>query len=84
MKVADLRDAVEQVGLAEVATYIRSGNLLFSASRQKRDELAARMESELSRRFGMELKLVLVTHAELALSSRALRPASPASRTAVT
>lgn len=65
VKMADLRAAVEEMGFADVATYIQSGNLLFSAPRQRRDELAARIEGELSRRFGMELKLVLVTHAEL-------------------
>ena len=65
VKMADLRDAVEEMGLEDVATYIQSGNLLFSAPRQKRDELAGRIESELTRRFGIELKIVLLTHAEL-------------------
>ncbi len=65
VKMADLRVAVEEMGFADVATYIQSGNLLFSAPRQKRDELAARIESELSRRFGLEQKVVLLTHAQL-------------------
>jgi uncharacterized protein (DUF1697 family) len=61
VKMADLREAFEEMGFAEVATYIASGNVLFRAPRQKRDELAARIESELSRRFGVELKVVLLT-----------------------
>ena len=65
VKMADLRLAVESMGLADVATYIQSGNLLFSAPRQSRDELAARIESELSRRFGLEQKVVLLTQAQL-------------------
>jgi len=65
VKMADLRAAVEEMGFADVATYIQSGNLLFTAPRQKRDELAARIESELSRRFGLEQRVVLLTHAEL-------------------
>lgn len=66
VKMADLRAAVEEMGLADVATYIQSGNLLFSAPRQRRDELAARLESELSRRFGGPQKVVLLSAAELA------------------
>jgi uncharacterized protein (DUF1697 family) len=65
VKMADLRLAFEEMGFAEVATYIQSGNVLFRAPRQKREELAARIESGLSRRFGRELKVVLLSEAEL-------------------
>jgi uncharacterized protein (DUF1697 family) len=65
VKMADLRAAFEKMGLDEVATYIQSGNVLFRAPRQKREELAARIESALSRRFGVELKVVLLTEANL-------------------
>ena len=65
VKMAELREALEQMGFAEVATYIQSGNVLFQAPRQKREDLAARIESELSRRFGTELKVVLLTEAQL-------------------
>jgi len=65
VKMADLRAAIEEMGFDEVATYIASGNVLFRAPRQKREELAARIESGLSRRFGTELKVVLLTEAQL-------------------
>jgi uncharacterized protein (DUF1697 family) len=65
VKMADLRAAFEEMEFAEVATYIQSGNLLFSAPRQKPEALAARIESDLSRHFGTELKLVLLTEAQL-------------------
>jgi hypothetical protein len=65
VKMADLRAAVEPMGFADVATYIASGNLLFRAPRQRREELAARIESELTSRFGVELKVVLLTEAQL-------------------
>jgi uncharacterized protein (DUF1697 family) len=61
VKMSDLRAAFEEAGFTEVATYIQSGNVLFRAPRQRREELAARTESELSRRFGVELKVVLLT-----------------------
>jgi uncharacterized protein (DUF1697 family) len=65
VKMADLRAAFESMGFADVATYIASGNVLFRAPRQRREELAARIESELIGRFGNELKLVLLTEAQL-------------------
>ena len=65
VKMADLRAAFEEMGLAEVATYIQSGNVLFRAPRQRREELAARIESELSLRFSTELRAVLLTDAQL-------------------
>jgi uncharacterized protein (DUF1697 family) len=65
VKMADLRAAFEKMGFAGVETYIASGNVLFRAPRQKREELAARIESALSRRFGAELRVVLLTEAHL-------------------
>jgi uncharacterized protein (DUF1697 family) len=65
VKMADLRAAFESMGFADVATYIASGNMLFRAPRQSREELAGRIESELTRRFGTELKVVLLTEARL-------------------
>ena len=49
VKMADLRTAFEELGFAEVSTYIASGNVLFRAPRQKRAELAARIESDLTK-----------------------------------
>jgi uncharacterized protein (DUF1697 family) len=65
VKMADLRAAFEEMGFVGVATYIASGNVLFRAPRQRSEELAARIESELTRRFGIELKVVLLTEAQL-------------------
>ena len=64
VKMDDLRAAFESMGFADVATYIASGNVLFRAPRQRREELAARIESELGR-FGNELKVVLLSEAQL-------------------
>jgi uncharacterized protein (DUF1697 family) len=65
IKMADLRTAFEDLGFDDVATYIQSGNVLFGAPRQKREQLAARLERSLSRRFGVELKVVMLTEASL-------------------
>jgi uncharacterized protein (DUF1697 family) len=65
VKMTDLRAAFESMELDDVATYIASGNVLFRAPRQKRAELAARIETNLTRTFGTELKVVLLTEANL-------------------
>lgn len=65
VRMADLRAAFEGMGFADVATYIQSGNVLFVAPRQGSAELAARIERDLSRRFGTELRVVLLTEAQL-------------------
>jgi uncharacterized protein (DUF1697 family) len=65
VKMADLRSAFEEMEFADVTTYIASGNVVFRAPRQNREKLAARLESELTNRFGVELKVVLLTAAQL-------------------
>ena len=65
VKMADLRAAFEKMGFADVRTYIQSGNVLFRAPRQRREEMAARIEAELTRSIGIELKVVLLTKAQL-------------------
>ncbi len=65
IKMADLRAALEAMGFTDVETYIQSGNALFRAPRQRRDELAARIESGLGRRFDTGLKVVLLTKGQL-------------------
>jgi uncharacterized protein (DUF1697 family) len=65
VKMADLRAAFESMRFEDVATYIASGNVLFRAPRQKREALAASIEAELSARFATELKVVLLTEANL-------------------
>jgi len=71
--MAELRECFEEMGFDEVGTYINSGNVFFRAPRQQRAELAAGIEAGLSERFGFELKVVVVTEAEL----RAMIAAAP-------
>ena len=65
VSMTELRAAFESMRLADVATYINSGNVLFRAPRQRADELSSRIEAGLTERFGIELKIVLLTRAQL-------------------
>jgi uncharacterized protein (DUF1697 family) len=65
VKMPDLRAAFEDLGFAEVATYIQSGNVVFRAPKRKLDDLAEEIESGLSGRLRHEVRCVLLTHAQL-------------------
>jgi uncharacterized protein (DUF1697 family) len=47
--MAELRALAEEIGLADVRTYIHSGNLLFTADKQ--DGLEERLEAAVAKRF---------------------------------
>jgi len=65
VKMDELRAACESdLGLADVSTYIASGNVLFKAPRGKQQDLAERIEDGLTKRFGIELKVVLLTRSQ--------------------
>lgn len=65
IKMADLRAGFEDLGYEDVATYIQSGNVMFRSPRERVDELTARMEKELTKEFGVNLKVVLLTEPQL-------------------
>ena len=65
VRMADLREEFEAMGFENVASYIQSGNVLFRAPRQGRQDLANGIEKELTKRFGIELKVVVLTHTQL-------------------
>lgn len=66
IKMTELRQCFEDLGLSEVATYIQSGNVVFSARARSAKSLEARIEDALSQRFGYAARIVLVSLAELA------------------
>src|SRR5262245_9026917 len=65
IKMTDLKDCFQSLGLGDVATYIQSGNVLFDAAAQSSAELATRIEAGLSERFGYQSRIVLRAHPEL-------------------
>lgn len=65
IRMADLRDAFEELGFDDVTTYIQTGNVLFRAPRQRSADLAARIERALTRHFDVELKIVLLNRRQL-------------------
>ena len=66
IKMADLKASFEAMGFSNVQTYIQSGNVLIESAEKDKDPLAARIESELSRRFNFQARVVVVSQKELA------------------
>jgi uncharacterized protein (DUF1697 family) len=59
-----LKSCFEAQGFADVATYIQSGNVLFS-SKEKGPALVARIEEELSKTFGYAASVVLRSNQQM-------------------
>jgi uncharacterized protein (DUF1697 family) len=64
--MADLRDVVTSVGHTEVATYIQSGNVVFTSKKTDSDALGAALERAVKKRFGVPISVVVLSHAEFA------------------
>lgn len=65
IKMEDLRACFVAIGFADVKTYIQSGNVLFCSDNEDKLELVNRIESELSRRFNYQSKIVLVSQNQI-------------------
>lgn len=64
--MADLRAVVTEVGHADVATYIASGNVVFTSDGHDTDALADELEHAIAHRLDVTPAVVVLTRAELA------------------
>jgi uncharacterized protein (DUF1697 family) len=65
IRMTDLKGCFEEAGFGDVATYIQSGNVLFSAPAKAESGLAAAIEKALSRAFNYNSRVVVVSHEQL-------------------
>ncbi|KAB2459845.1 DUF1697 domain-containing protein [Bacillus sp. CH126_4D] len=63
IKMADLKEMFESIGLKQVKTYIQSGNIVFK-SKGNITFLKERIQSEIKNVFGFDVPVMLRTHAE--------------------
>jgi uncharacterized protein (DUF1697 family) len=68
--MADLREVVTSLGHADVATYIQSGNVVFSARESDTAALAAALEEAIAARLGVQSRVVVLSRDELARVAR--------------
>lgn len=64
IKMAELRQACEAIGLRRVQTYIQSGNILFETE-EAAEPLRDRLERMIAEKFGIKLYVILRTAEEL-------------------
>jgi uncharacterized protein (DUF1697 family) len=64
--MADLREVVTSLGHTEVATYIQSGNVVFTATRDDPAGLAADLERAIATRLGVSPRVVVLSRDDLA------------------
>lgn len=60
IKMVDLKNLLETLGLEKVKTYIQSGNVVFEAS-DDAVRLSERLEEEISKTFGFPVPVILRT-----------------------
>lgn len=61
-----LRELVESLGYEDVATYIASGNLLFSTKKKDTGRIAAELEKAIEKELGVSCRVAVLTRDELA------------------
>jgi uncharacterized protein (DUF1697 family) len=68
--MADLREVVSSLGHADVATYIQSGNVVFSSDQADTAALAAALEEAIAATLGVRVRVVVLSREELAQVAR--------------
>jgi uncharacterized protein (DUF1697 family) len=64
--MADLRQLVASLGHSDVATYIQSGNVVFSSEQADTAALASALEQAIARELGLQIRVVVISRDELA------------------
>ena len=64
IKMAELKDALTAAGLADVQTYIQSGNVIFSHTEKDTDKLASLIKSSIRKKFKLTVDIAVFTKAE--------------------
>jgi uncharacterized protein (DUF1697 family) len=64
--MAQLRELVTRLGHSDVATYIQSGNIMFTPSHDDEAALAAELTKAIADEFGVRTSAIVLSRAELA------------------
>lgn len=64
--MAQLRELMERLGFSDVATYVQSGNVVFSGPRRAARTIAREIEAGIVDEFGFEVLITIRTRDELA------------------
>src|SRR5688572_22043475 len=65
IKMIELRSSFASMGFGDVATYIQSGNVVFSSKQTNKTKLTALIEKALSEAFSYESKVVVISRSDM-------------------
>jgi uncharacterized protein (DUF1697 family) len=65
IKMVELKSLFQELGFADVRTYIQSGNVVFKARKGKDSKLVKRIEEGIANQFGFDVRVVLRTGDQL-------------------
>lgn len=65
IKMETLREVCTSIGFENVKTYINSGNVIFETAKTDDKKLAAKIESAIEKEFGLQIKTIICSIAEL-------------------
>jgi uncharacterized protein (DUF1697 family) len=65
IKMTDLKECFDNIGCADVKTYIQSGNAMFRSEERDAAQLVSKIERALSARFAYTSRVVVLTHKQL-------------------
>jgi uncharacterized protein (DUF1697 family) len=66
LPMADLRNVMTGLGYTDVATYIQSGNVVFTSDRDDPAELEQEIEERIAQEIGLDVSVLVRSQAELA------------------
>lgn len=66
LAMADLRALLDELRHEDVATYVQSGNAVFSSEREDPAELAAEIEAGIAAKLGLDVRVLVRTAPEIA------------------
>ena|SRR5260370_41571106 len=70
IRMDELKDLHESLGLKDVVTYIQSGNVVFTSDDADLAQLSGRIEDGFAKKFGFRVKVMVRTSAELRQGSK--------------
>ena len=65
IKMADLRVMLEDLGFANVATYIQSGNVIFKSEKSINQELAEKIKNGIQETFGFDVPVLVKSRTDI-------------------
>ena len=74
VRMADLKECVEELGYDDVSTFIASGNVLFETAERNAAKLESAIERALEKRFRLPITVVVRSRAEVSRIVKAIPP----------